>query len=221
MELPDQLTIEELEAKIQRYKDRLEGLPEPGDHPSLEAVNGGRVLEKAQGAARVAADGATLHSVPGFVPHVELEYRFPGGAGEVLLETTPARLLKVGSGWRREGLVQTGWSERRVVEIDGPAARFTFQVPSTELSVRRPERSGTEITQKYEVPPAATHIRGEGTLRYPTGQEVHVSGEQLLLRPGSGGKLTVRPGGVYAVFEGTQPAEVRLGNAWIDTIPTR
>lgn len=221
MELPDQLTVEELEAKIASYKDRLESLPDPEEHPVLDAVRGGSIRENARGAARVSATGETVHTIPGFIPHVELEYRFPGGKGEILLETTPARLLKVDSNWRREGLVQTGWSERRVVDISSPVARFTFQVPGQKLTIAQPKRGGTETARTYEIPPAATHIRGTGTVKYPTGQEVEIDGEELLKRPGPGGSLTVRPGGVYAIFEGTTPAEVKLGNAWTDTIPTR
>jgi len=129
--------------------------------------------------------------------------------------------IQIGSNWHREGLVQTGWSERRVVSIPSTTARFTFQTAGKEITLAQPKRGKTETAKRYEVPPAATHIRGEGTLIYPTGQEVSVSGEQLLKRPGPGGALTIRPGGVYAVFESAEPAEVRLGNAWIDLIPTR
>jgi hypothetical protein len=226
MGLPDQLTVEELEEKIASYKERLENLPGREDGPALQEVNGGEIIEGAQGAARVHAAGETLHTVPGFIPHVELVYRFPGGSGSILLETTPARLLKVGSTWQNDRLTQAGWSERHATNVSSMTERFTFQVPSAEMAIARPRRAdesrGDETaTQKYEVPPAATHIRGEGTLIYPTGQELTVRGEQLLKRPGPGGELVVRPGGVYAIFEGPEPAEAKLGNRWIPTIPTR
>jgi hypothetical protein len=221
MALPDQLTAEELEEKIARYKERLENLPGREDGPTLQEVNGGEIIKRAQGAARVHAAGETLHAASGFIPHVQLVYRFPGGRGPILLETTPARLLTVGSNWQTGGLTQAGWSERRVVDVSSMTERFTFQVPGTELTIARPRRAGETAAQKYEVPPAATHIRGEGTLIYPTGQERSVRGEQLLKRPGPDGELVVRPGGVYAIFEGPEPAEAKLGNKWIPTIPTR
>jgi hypothetical protein len=218
--LPDQITAEELERRIDRYEEKLDRLPTPGEGPRLRRANGGSVERSALGAAEVGVGGETIENLPEFVPQVELVYEFPD-PGHYLLETSPARLLRVGSTWQEENLSRPGWSERRVVKVEGESQRFLFHVAGTSLSVAQPTRDEDgDVESEYEIPPAATAIRGEGLLKYPTGQEVPVSGEQLLKRPGKGGALTTRPGGVYAVFEGSEPAQVRIGNAWIDTTPT-
>lgn len=223
MALPEQITADELREKLDERVRRLDQaqIADPG--VTLRSVRAASVEEEARGACVVQPTTERVVDLPFFASSVAVTYQnLPEGPMRV--QTGSARLIKVGESWRRRGL--TGrWSGEHVFSSPGGTVTLIFHVPQSQKTpILPPEpvpQSYDEPTERYEIPPAATAIRGDGTIKYRSGHEVDVSDEKrLLLRPLADGTLGSRPGGVYAEFESDQPPEVKLGTTWIEAKPT-
>jgi hypothetical protein len=227
--LPDQISPDELDALIERYREELAGLTtEPGG-PRLIGVRGGRVASEALGAALIEPTGELVYPLAELTPIVELRYENVS-PGPLRIRTTPARLVRVGPAWQTEQMLA---APRRVHRFHAPepALRLAFSVAGAGRFAAAPPlpvsgasgasgAAADEHSQRYTIPPAATKIRGTGTLYYRTGHVVPVDGEQVIERPLSDGTLGLRPSGVYAEFDGPSAPDVRIGTTWIPARPT-
>ena len=222
MKLPEQLTGDELQAvleeKIGELKDNQ--LSAPG--VTVEDVRAGTVEERARGAVIVRPSTERAVDLPAFASAVGITYAgLPEGA--MRSQTGSARLIRVGETWRHSGL--TGpWTGEHVFRSPGGRVELFYHCPAgtaTPVLPPEPVSAGyTETREMYVMPPAATAVRGQGTIHYKSGHTVDVEHEQLLLRPLADGTLGSRPGGVYAEFESTEPPKVKLGTTWIEITST-
>ena len=210
---PDKLE-RELEDRIEALKQKQ--VPEAG--VELLSVDGAEVQTQARGAAVLRPNSRRVVELPYFTPSCRLVY--DGVPEEAKLRTGAARLLQVGDRWHEDGL--TGpWQGEHFFESGGGTVSVALHVPrNTTTAVMPPVPAPHSQTHdRFEVPPAATEIRGEGTLQYFTGHEVEVRGQRLLKRPLADGSLGVRQGGIYAEFHSQDPPEFRIGQTWITAKP--
>lgn len=222
--LPDQFTAEELEERLDQTLERLRGQEIPEAGVSVRAVRGGTEKTSARGAALVKVTSERVVDLPFFARTASIKYEgLP--SGHLQVRTSPARLIKIGPRWREEGL-EGPWSTRHHFERRAGEDALVFQVPDGEALAAlppEPEAGLEEPKATYEIPPAATKIRGTGVVRYLTGQTMEIGGEALLRRPLADGTLGVRPGGVYAAFESTQresTPKALIGTRWTPLLPS-
>jgi hypothetical protein len=214
-----QTTPEELERKLDQRIQKLEEgqIPEPA--AELVEVNGASAQTQARGAAALKPNSRRVVPLPYFTPSCRLLYEgLP--EGEVKLRTGAARLIQVGDTWHEPGLIGP-WTGEHYFESGGGTVSLALHLPrNTTTAVMPPApTSGEQKRDQFEVPPAATKIRGKGTLEYFTGHTIEISGERLLKRPLADGSLGVRPGGVYAEMHSHEPPEFRIGQTWITAKP--
>lgn len=215
----EQTTPEELERQLDQRLESLENRQIPEAGVTLLSVEGATLETQARGAAVLRPNSVQVTALPHFTPSCRLVY---DGVpeGELKLETGTARLLQVGDTWHEEGL--TGpWDGTHYFETDGGKTEIALHLPrGTTTAVMPPVlTSEKQKRSRFEVPPAATEIRGEGTLKYFTGHTVEVKERRLLKRPLADGSLGVRRGGIYAEFLSTDPPEFRIGPTWITAQP--
>lgn len=217
--LPDQYTGEALRSLIESYEARFAELQRPGPVVDVVSVRGGRVVTTGGGAVEVLPDVSISaeYRLVVLAPVVELTYSgIPARAEPYRIVTTPARLVTKTS----VGEEQT----EHLVRAHGGLTTVAFVANTTPFLASSPDPALPRldlVVPCYDIPPAATHIRGTGELRYATGHVVPVGeASQTIGRPDATGALAVRPGAVYAKFYGTQPAHVRIGYAWFETTPS-
>lgn len=222
------MTGEAFRELLERYEKRLLPLAETPSPPlaRLVGVRGGLLLEETSGYATVVPDASLRRSgeFRSRFPIVELLYRFgaPRAPQRYTLRTSPASLIQSEGRPLDEGFLADPQTNH-VIETRRIASELTIRlVAFTETFAAAPLTAGLPDhpeLDRFEVPPAATAIYGEGLLQYMTGQIVPISlGVPVpLFRSGEEGALEIRPGGVYATLDAPAPALCQLGSLWIPT----
>ena len=222
------MTGEAFRELLEQYEKRLLPLAEKPSPPlaRLVGVRGGRLVDETSGYAVVAPD-ASLRRSGDFrsrFPIVELIYRFsaPRAPQRYTLRTSPASLIQSDGHTLDEGFLADAQTShivetRRIAsELTIRLIAFTETFATAPLAASLPDHPELD---RFEVPPAATAIYGEGLVQYMTGQIVPISLEAPvpLFRSGEEGALEIRSGGVYAVLDAPAPALCQLGSLWIPT----
>lgn len=230
MELPRQLTKDQLHAEVDRRLERLKENQIPEPQVEVTGVQGARVEDMARGALLVTPNTERVVAMPYFASSVAVTYNGLS-KGRSMTSTSSARLLRVGDRWRPNAA--TGpWEGMHLFSVEREELTLVYHVPDghkTALMPPQPTPVDTEAHKKsasrtvYEIPPPATEIKGKGVIHYMTGQKVSVDGTRLLKRVGANGELKRRPGGIFADFSAdvayAGPVQVRIGTAWITLQP--
>ena len=230
MELPAQLTVDELEQQVDRRLDAVEAAQIPGPGITITGVQGAQIEDMARGALLLRPNSERIVNVPYFASSVAITYKGLS-KGRNSASTSSARLLRVGDRWRPDSALGP-WEGFHLFNVDQEEKTLVYHVPDGHLTAIMPpvptpydseahKKSASRMI--YEIPPPATEIKGKGVVHYLTGHTKKVDGSALLKRPGANGELTQRPGGIFADFSADVsydgPVEVRIGTAWITLEP--
>lgn len=225
MNLPEQFQAEELETRLDNTLEQLQENTLPEAVISAEVAQGGKQRSSARGAIVAKPTSEQAASLPFFSRTIKLAYEgLP--TGEVVADTSPARLIKVGQSWRVQGL-EGPWRTHHVFNLGPRDNELVYHVPRGEPLVAGPPQPKDRPIQpraRYEIPPSATRIQGQGVVKLRTGQSYEVDGERILDRPLANGELGIRPRGVYGVFESQLSThehhpKALIGNKWTRLTP--
>lgn len=228
MALPKQITPEKLQVRLDEAERQLNNNEVPDAPLSVHAVRGGRAEQQGRGAALVQPTSERVAELPFVARTVEIQYDSYLPSGPVTMRTSPARLVKIGGEWNQSGL-EGPWRTDHTIENTEGVGSLIYQVPQDEMLAAMPPTpvvdSGPEVYARYDIPPAATKIRGHGRVQYMTGHTLEVEGDSLLKRPMADGELGIRQGGVYATFESFHSTaqdtpKALIGTRWTTMTPT-
>ncbi|RME29019.1 MAG: hypothetical protein D6800_03130 [Candidatus Zixiibacteriota bacterium] len=213
--LPEQIDASQLRSLLVKQASEVLRVEIPNYPQKILQVEGGS-YEEAAGVCRI-------RITRGYGPLFGIKKSQDAWICSLQLKLPPGSYCIQMSGsivWTINGQIQSDLSVRKEHKITTSVADPTLIVESVreDLYIGDIVPDGVARGPKmYEIPPAATEIRGHGVVRYMDGETVDISGTVTLHRLGPDGTRGTWPGGVYAWFYGTEPASVRIGNTWIET----
>lgn len=220
MTLPDQITVQELEAHLDKYEKTLDEIEIQKSPFKITNIKGGRVQQAAGGAARIKVNTELSLSynfvIPSLIVQLRIETTQP--VNDLKLLTTPSILIARNN--QALGWLAQDYTKVHTITSASFTTDLTFLTQSNPFSIIINDADTISYVdgKEYTLPSAANAIYGQGELQYFTGQRYRINGAVPLYRPTAEGTLAITYGGVYANFiqdvNSKVEPKIRIGTKW-------